>query len=84
MLTGDKLETAENIAKSCNLIQPDFQVMHCSDKTKDTVRDTLVYQRKCYDFYCEKGIKKALLIEGESLGSGFRIFCSFPSYYFGR
>lgn len=24
MLTGDKMETAENIAKSCNLIQNDF------------------------------------------------------------
>lgn len=28
MLTGDKLETAENIAKSCQLIQPDnFKVI---------------------------------------------------------
>jgi magnesium-transporting ATPase (P-type) len=25
MLTGDKLETAENIALSCKLIQPDFE-----------------------------------------------------------
>lgn len=24
MLTGDKMETAENIAKSCNLIQKEF------------------------------------------------------------
>lgn len=27
MLTGDKLETAENIAKSCNLIQDGFEVL---------------------------------------------------------
>ena len=27
MLTGDKMETAENIAKSCNLIQPHFQIL---------------------------------------------------------
>jgi magnesium-transporting ATPase (P-type) len=27
MLTGDKMETAENIAKSCKLIQPDFQIL---------------------------------------------------------
>ena len=27
MLTGDKLETAENIGKSCKLLQPDFTVM---------------------------------------------------------
>ena len=27
MLTGDKLETAENIAQSCSLIGEDFQIM---------------------------------------------------------
>jgi phospholipid-transporting ATPase len=27
MLTGDKMETAENIAKSCRLIQPDFEMI---------------------------------------------------------
>lgn len=27
MLTGDKMETAENIAKSCNLIQEGFEVL---------------------------------------------------------
>jgi len=27
MLTGDKMETAENIAKSCNLIQSDFVIL---------------------------------------------------------
>lgn len=26
MLTGDKMETAENIAKSCKLIQDDFTI----------------------------------------------------------
>lgn len=26
MLTGDKMETAENIAKSCKLIQDDFEL----------------------------------------------------------
>jgi magnesium-transporting ATPase (P-type) len=34
MLTGDKMETAENIAKSCNLIQPQFRVLKYNwDKT---------------------------------------------------
>ena len=28
MLTGDKLETAENIAESCNLIQPKTMLVH--------------------------------------------------------
>lgn len=27
MLTGDKMETAENIAKSCKLIQPAFEII---------------------------------------------------------
>ena len=27
MLTGDKMETAENIAKSCNLIQDTFEIL---------------------------------------------------------
>ncbi len=30
MLTGDKLETAENIGKSCKLIQKTFLVSRCS------------------------------------------------------
>lgn len=34
MLTGDKMETAENIAKSCNLIQDHFEILryNCPDK----------------------------------------------------
>lgn len=28
MLTGDKLETAENIGYSCKLIQPDFKKLY--------------------------------------------------------
>jgi magnesium-transporting ATPase (P-type) len=35
MLTGDKMETAENIAKSCNLIQNDFVVIRHECKDKD-------------------------------------------------
>lgn len=31
MLTGDKLETAENIAYSCRLIQPDFYKLYLTD-----------------------------------------------------
>ena len=68
MLTGDKLETAENIAKSCNLIQPDFQVMHCSEKTQKSIQDVLVQHRKHHDYFMENGIRKAFIIEGESLG----------------
>lgn len=41
MLTGDKMETAENIAKSCNLIQPDFEIMRYSCPSKDRILTTL-------------------------------------------
>lgn len=32
MLTGDKLETAENIARSCNLINKDMTVMYIREE----------------------------------------------------
>jgi len=41
MLTGDKLETAENIAKSCNLIQKDFHVFRLSVNELSDVEKTL-------------------------------------------
>jgi len=67
MLTGDKLETAENIAKSCNLIQEDFQVFQCSETIKEALQDVLAKHRKHNDYFLEHGIRKALIIEGESL-----------------
>ena len=35
MLTGDKFETAENIARSCQLIKPEFEVFRL--KTRQDV-----------------------------------------------
>jgi len=35
MLTGDKLETAENIAKSCNLFERDMQIMPINKKSDE-------------------------------------------------
>ena len=37
MLTGDKFETAENIARSCKLIKPEFEVYRLKDK-KDVAK----------------------------------------------
>ena len=37
MLTGDKMETAENIAKSCKLIQPNFRVLKYTLKNSQMV-----------------------------------------------
>ena len=35
MLTGDKLETAENIAKSCNLFEREMQIMPINKQSID-------------------------------------------------
>ena len=65
MLTGDKLETAENVGYSCKLIQDDFQKMYiygtdnlltkyneCSNKIKELKKN---------------GIKTTLLVEGNAI-----------------
>lgn len=41
MLTGDKMETAENIAKSCNLIQPHFEILRYENKDPNNILNTL-------------------------------------------
>lgn len=64
MLTGDKMETAENIAKSCNLIQPQFEILRyeCPDRAMvlETLR-LLVKKAESLDK------QKALMIEGNDL-----------------
>ena len=68
MLTGDKLETAENIAKSCKLILNDFQLFTLQGGDEKIIRKELtevIYRKfkKCQ----ENRIRKCLLIEGEAL-----------------
>ena len=43
MLTGDKMETAENIAKSCNLIQPHFEILRYNCADPERIVATLKY-----------------------------------------
>ncbi len=77
MLTGDKLETAENIAKSCNLIQAGFEVMHIAQKEKNLVEIAIREAKGRFLDCLEKGKQKALLIEGESLSTQhFNSFCN--------
>ena len=38
MLTGDKLETAENIGKSCKLLSEGVEILRCSDLTLEGVK----------------------------------------------
>ncbi len=67
MLTGDKLETAENIAKSCKLIQGDMNILRMSAKTKEDVEKKLDENQEVYDLCIKEGRKKSFLVEGESL-----------------
>ena len=67
MLTGDKLETAENVGKCCQLIEPDMSVMRMSHT--DLV-ECKKYMDECVDIYklcIANNKKKALLIEGDAL-----------------
>lgn len=60
MLTGDKMETAENIAKSCKLIQGDMTVMRYSEALKDELKIKFHDNRDVFD-KCVKARKKKVL-----------------------
>lgn len=67
MLTGDKLETAENIGKSCQLIVEEMSVMRFSFTDLTEIRK---YMDECVDIYklcVANNRKKAFLIEGDAL-----------------
>ena len=64
MLTGDKLETAENIAKSCNLIQKDFNLFRLStNELTDLEKNLDVIDRKSEEL-TEMKISNGLIMEG--------------------
>ena len=69
MLTGDKLETAENIAYSCRLIRGDMNVMRCFGRTKEEVQAKLSENKEAYDLCVQEGRKRALIVEGEALSN---------------
>ena len=68
MLTGDKLETAENISKSCKLIQQDMTIMTFSDKTVDGTEKKMIENLEISSLCRKQNKKKSLLIEGDTLG----------------
>lgn len=72
MLTGDKLETAENIAKSCRLIQDDMRLIYVQTKTKQELEDEMKKARELKDNIQKEGRRKAFLVEGESLAVIFQ------------
>ena len=68
MLTGDKLETAENIGRSCNLIQDQFAVMKLHQKEKEGLAEKMSELVEIAKDYVKIKKPKAFLIEGEVLG----------------
>lgn len=73
MLTGDKLETAENIARSCTLIQPHFATIKL--KQNDSVeacKDQLIEAYGIAKLSQDIQKPKGLLVEGETLALIFK------------
>uniref|UniRef100_A0A915AWL6 Phospholipid-transporting ATPase n=6 Tax=Parascaris univalens TaxID=6257 RepID=A0A915AWL6_PARUN len=67
VLTGDKLETAQNIGLSCGLIQPDMPTLVISEGSPEKTRDRLrSYISDICSSHC--AIKIALIVSGQSLG----------------
>ena len=63
MLTGDKLETAENIARSCRLIAPDMQVFYLRDDSIEMLKKTFDNMR--INWHITQ--KKSVIVEGNTL-----------------
>lgn len=68
MLTGDKLETAENIARSCKLIQQDMTLMTFSDKSLEETSKKMEENLEIAQLCEKEHRKKSLIIDGETLG----------------
>lgn len=69
MLTGDKMETAENIAFSCNLIQPGFQVLKCyfPERTTQGVIKSMTELRYSAEEFFKQGQRMTMMVEGTDL-----------------
>ena len=67
MLTGDKLETAENIGESCKLIKPSMHMYRLStpEQVLEFCKEETV---KSNNTLIKKGSQKGLLVEATALG----------------
>ena len=71
MLTGDKMETAENIGRSCNLIQDHFAVMKLNfkkDQGHEVLKIKMLELIEITQNYLSIKKPKAFIIEGDILG----------------
>ncbi len=88
MLTGDKLETAENIAKSCNLITDDMNVYIVKLTAISPLEKLEELKAKIEQISFEASKEniqknpKAFLIEGETLSDLYFFFFFILGLYF--
>jgi magnesium-transporting ATPase (P-type) len=66
MLTGDKLETAENIGYSCKLLNNDMDVIRCST-LEDVKREFNEETAKLNEIKMKKMIQRGILVEAGAL-----------------
>ena len=65
MLTGDKLETAENIGYSCKLIQGDFEKLYISET--DDLEEKYKEHSENIKKLKSQGKRICLLVEGKAI-----------------
>lgn len=77
MLTGDKLETVQNIALSCNLIDGSFKVLTVTDDRVNSEEAAMLeldqYKKKDIPDSRQSGQKVCLCIEGGALSQALRL-----------
>ena len=67
MLTGDKLDTAKNIAISCKLFQKEMKILEIEEHlSKENLKNEIISKLKDEDFQ-DENIKLGLLIASEEL-----------------
>lgn len=67
MLTGDKMETAENIARSCKLIQQDMTLMSFSEKSLEYINKKMIENLEIVQLCKRENRKRSLVVDGEAL-----------------
>lgn len=67
MLTGDKLETAENIGKTCSLLDSNTTIGRCSETSLDGVYEKMTSIKVAFKQSLSYGKPTALIIQGDAL-----------------
>lgn len=67
MLTGDKMETAENIGLSCNLISSDFELIRLVHRSDQESEEGIGRMTSHYRKARELGKKVCIVIDGQCL-----------------